>query len=165
MTAAFRIVRASLAALALAASLSATAWAGTTDRFEDSSVITRTYSCGVVEMTTVSLEGTAYLDEDGTWIRTLIRFEFDGTLTDPTTGEQIGLKGRQVAVEAPGELALSGQGVFIRVPGRGVVLHDVGRLVVNLADGSTVFSSAKVIEFDDPAAAGTADAAVCGLFD
>jgi hypothetical protein len=165
MTVLARTVRASLAALVLAGAVTATAFAGTTDRFEDAFVITKTYSCGVVETTNVSLVGTAYFAEDGTWIRSLVRFEFDGMLLDPTTGEQIDLKGRQLLAEAPGQFALAGQGTFIRVPGSGVVAHDVGRLIVNLPDGSTIFSSAKVIEFDDPDAGAMVDAAVCALFD
>jgi hypothetical protein len=165
MTALSRTVRASLAAVALAASLSGTALAGTTDRFEDNFVITKTYTCGVVETTEVSLVGTAHLADNGTWTRTLVRLDFDGVLTDPATGEQVDLKGRQLVSEAPGQFTLTAQGTFIRVPGSGVVLHDVGRLVVDLADGSTLFSSAKVIAFDDPDAQATSDAAVCGLFD
>jgi hypothetical protein len=155
------VTRIALAGALLLLSVAGTTLAGTTERFEDAFTIEKTYPCGVVEATEVSLVGTAFFDADGEWIRDQIRFEFDGTLTDPTDDESVELKGRQVALVQPGELALVGQGFFIRLPGTGVVLHDVGRLVINLEDGSTIFASAGVLTFEDMA---LADAAVCAQF-
>jgi len=57
-----------------------------------------------------------------------------------------------------------GQGYFIRVPVKGVVLLDVGRLVFDPETGNTLFQSAGVIPFDEDTEAAT-DAAVCSLFD
>jgi hypothetical protein len=156
---------AGFAGLILAAAIAVPVAANSTDRFSFDDVIHREYSCGVLETTQVYGDGTAYFGTDGAWLSTAIRFRYDGLFTDPATGTTIGAKGRQILTEQAGSIALRGQGTFIRVPGQGVVNLDVGRLVFDLADGTTTFASAKVIRFDDPDASARVDGAVCSLFD
>lgn len=102
---------------------------------------------------------------DGTWLGSTIRLRYDGLAVDPATGDSVELADRQIVAEGPDAIALIGQGTFIRLGGRGVVLLDVGRLVFDPANGSTLFSSAQAIAFDDPDAAARIDAVVCSPFD
>src|SRR5919106_369031 len=153
------------AGLLLALAIAGPAAANTQDRFSFHDELVETYSCGVVLTTQVSGEGTAHLAADGTWLFTTVRLFYDGVALDPTSGSRIELTGRQIAEEAPGAATSRGQGIFLRIPGSGVVLHDVGRLVFDPSDGSTIQASGKVIAFDDPTAAARIDAAVCSLFD
>jgi len=153
-----------LTALCLAAGVTGPVAANTRDTFTIADVAQRVYSCGVVETTTITGRGIASFDTDGTWISTLIQFTFDGTFTDPSTGRTIHQTSRQVLSEKGGIVALRGQGLFLRLPGEGVVLLDVGRLVVDVNDGSTQFATPKALRIDDPDAGATADAAVCGMF-
>jgi hypothetical protein len=156
---------AGFAGLILAVAVAVPVAANSTDRFSFDDVMHREYSCGVLETTHVHGDGTAYFGADGTWLSTAIRFRYDGVFADPATGTTIGATGRQILAEQAGSIALRGQGTFIRVPGQGVVNLDVGRLVFDLADGTTTFASAKVVTFDDPDAMDRLDAAVCSLFD
>ena len=156
---------AGFAGLILAVAVAVPVAANSTDRFSFDDVIHREYSCGVLETTQVYGDGTAYFGADGTWLSTSIRFRYDGLFADPATGTTINAKGRQILTEQAGTIVLRGQGMFIRVPGQGVVSHDVGRLVFELPDGTTTFASAKVIPFDDADAPARVDAAVCSLFD
>jgi len=155
---------ATIAGLFLALLLAAPAAANTTDRFTFDDTLVEAYSCGVVITTAVHGVGTAHLTADGTWLWTTIQLQYAGEAMDPASGETIALTGRQVITEAPGAATLRGQGIFIRVAGRGVVLLDVGRLVFDPSTGSTLSASAQVIAFDDPDAAARIDAAVCSLF-
>jgi len=156
---------AGFAGLILAVAVAVPVAANSTDRFSFDDVIHNEYSCGVLETTHVYGDGTAYFGADGTWLSTTIRYRYDGLFADPATGATIAAKGRQILTEQAGSVVLRGQGTFIRVPGKGVVNLDVGRLVLNPADGTTIFASAKVVRFDDPEAAARIDAAVCSLFD
>ena len=131
------------AGLILALAVAVPAAANSTDRFSFDDVSHNEYSCGVLETTQVH----------------------GGLFADPATGATIAAKGRQVLTEQAGSIVLRGQGIFIRVPGKGVVNYDVGRLVFDLPDGTTTFASAKVVPFDDPDASARVDAAVCSLFD
>lgn len=153
------------AALALAVSIAGPASANTRDRFTIDDVIENTYSCGVVETTHVLGRGTASFDADGNWLGTTIHFTYDGTFTDPATGRSIPERSSQTVTENDGLIATRGQGIFLRVAGEGVVLHDVGRLVFDPSDGSTVSATPKVIPFDDPDIGAKIDAAVCSMFD
>ncbi len=160
--------RPALAGLALAAAAVAVAVApasaNTTERFNFADTIVDRYSCSVTLTTNVQGDGTAHFASDGTWLSALIRVQYQGVVANPATGETIELTGRQIVTDAPGSVTSRGQGMFIRVPGKGVVLQDVGRLVFDPADGSTLAASAHVIRFDDPTAAARIDAAVCSLF-
>lgn len=159
----FRMAPAFLAGLLFLVA-AAPAVAQQTLRWTDRHDIDNTYTCGVVEETTATIDGTAYFDSDGTWVKDILRFSYEATLTDPVSGRTVAFGTRQVVLATPQTLAFAAQGLFIRVPASGAVLLDVGRLVVDPADGRTVFASAKVLGFDDPSVRDRLDAAVCSLF-
>ena len=150
-----------LAALALAGPVSA----NTTERFSFQDVIVDEATCGVVLTTQVSGDVTAHIANDGTWRFSQIKIRYSGVAVDPATGRTLQLPARQNIHERPDVIATSGQGIFIRVPGQGVVLHDNGHLVFDPGDGSTIKASAHVITFDDPTFEARLDAALCSLFD
>ena len=104
-------------------------------------------------------------DVDGTWVGTAIHLTYTGIFTDPATGRTITQVDHQNVTEADGVITMRGQGAFIRLGGEGVLLHDVGRLVFDPSDGSTVSATPKVLTFDDPDAAAKVEAAVCSMFD
>jgi hypothetical protein len=156
---------AGLAGLTLALGLAAPVAASTQQQFSFDNVISNVYSCGVIETTLVHADGVDTFGSAGEWLSTSIHFRYDGTLTDPATGRTIAQKGRQNLTIRDGIVASRGQGVFLRLAGEGVVLHDVGRLVFDPGDGSTISASAKVLPFDDPELLERTDAAVCGMFE
>jgi hypothetical protein len=149
-----------LATLILAAPVAA----NETVRWTDSHDITNTFSCDVIEETTATIEGTAFFDASGNWLKDVLRFSFDASFTDPATGKTITFTTRQVVLSDPGSRSFIGQGVFVRVPGLGAVLLDVGKLTIDPSDGSTIFRSAKSLAFDDPTVFDRYDAAICSLF-
>lgn len=153
------------AGLALALALAAPAVAQTQDRFTFDDEFVDTYTCGATLTTSVHGDGMARLAADGSWIATTVRLRYAGVAFDPATASTVHLTNRQILREEPGEATLIGQGSFIRLAGAGVVLMDVGRLVFSPADGSTLFASAQVLPFDDPATRDQLDDAVCSLFD
>ena len=161
-----------LAGLAAAGSLAvATASAGS-DRvvqFRDTAgPFTNVWgSCGAVETLAVTTHGTAFFDENGTWVRTVQHFFYDSVLTGPT-GRSIPFDGHQNAeFTAAGIVTLTGQGPNVRAPGSGLVYQDVGRLVFDETvpfPGETLFVSAKAVSFEafDPAVLGAAICSVIG---
>lgn len=156
---------ATIGGIALAIGLAVPASAQTHERFTIDDEFEKSYSCGVVETTQVHGDATAYFAADGSWRSTTIHFQYEGRFVDPATGDVIEQRARQNLTERAGEVSTRGQGIFLRLHGEGVVLHDVGRLVFDPTDGSTSFASAKVLAFDDPEAEARIDAAVCSLFD
>lgn len=156
---------AGLAGLTLALALAAPAAALTSERFAFDDVLVNVYSCGVVETTHVHGDGTSWFAADGSWQSDTIHFRYAGRFEDPATGTVIEQKGRQTLTIDAVDIASRGQGVFLRLGGEGVVLHDVGRLVFDPGDGSTLHATPKVIPFDDPESAARIDAAVCSMFD
>jgi hypothetical protein len=68
-------------------------------------LVPRRYSCGVVEDTTVVLDGTTYFDTDGSWLRNIIRFT-DNAFTDPASDMTIAFKTRQVVELTPETVTL-----------------------------------------------------------
>ena len=148
-----------LATLALAGPVAANEQVRWTDAHE----ISTTFSCGVVEHTTAAIEGIASFDAHGAWQKDVLRFSYDASYTDPATGRTIGNSTRQVVLANPATISWVGQGLFVRAPG-GVAMLDVGRLVIDQADGSAAFRSAKSLVFDDPTVFERYDAAICGLF-
>ena len=157
--------RLTLAGVVLALAVAAPVSANSSERFSWQEEIVDTSSCGVVLTTTILADVTVHLAGDGSWRSTAIRLRYDGVAVDTTTGASMDLTARQNLTEVPGgPITTRGQGIFLRVPGTGVVLHDVGRLVFDPSDGATLFRSAKVIPFDDPTAGARIDAAVCSLF-
>ena len=133
-------------------------------RWTDGHDITNVFSCGVVEDTTATIEGTAYFDAEGTWLKDILRFSYEAVYTDPASGETIAFATRQVVTANPDNLSFIGQGLFVRAGGSGALLLDVGRLTVDMADGSTLFASAKALALDDPTVFERYDEAICSLF-
>ncbi len=154
------IAASAVAVLALAAP----AAANETVRWTDTHDIDNVFTCGVVEDTLATISGTAYFAADGTWLKDIIRFSYAASYTDPATGETISYRTRQVVGANPDALVFRAQGTFVRTAGEGAVLLDVGRLVMDPADGSTIFKSAKTLAFDDPSTFERYDAAICSLF-
>lgn len=154
------IAASALVALAVAAPVAA----NETVRWTDTHDIDNVFSCGVIEDTVATIEGTAYFAADGSWLRDIIRFSYVATYTDPETGVTISYRTRQIVQGNPDNLVFVGQGTFVRVAGVGAALLDVGRLVMDPADGSTVFKSANTLAFDDPTVFDRYDAAICSLF-
>ena len=132
-------------------------------RWTDTHEIDNVFSCGVVEDTTASIDGTAYFDRDGNWVMDILRFSYAASYTDPATGATVSYRTRQVVTADPSDISLMGQGAFVRAQG-GARLLDVGKLTVNPADGSTIFRSAKALALDDPSVFERYDAAICSLF-
>jgi hypothetical protein len=144
--------------------LAAPAAANETFRWTDTRDIDTVFSCGVVEDTVATIDGTAYFAADGTWLKDIIRFSYAASYTDPATGVTISYRTRQVVEANPENIVLRAQGTFVRAGGAGAVSLDVGRLVIDPADGSTIFKSAKAIAFDDPTVIDRYDEAICSLF-
>ncbi|HET7726463.1 MAG TPA: hypothetical protein VFK54_03975 [Candidatus Limnocylindrales bacterium] len=154
------IAASALAVLALAAP----AAANETDRWTDTHDIENVFTCGVVEDTVATIDGTAYFAADGSWLKDIIRFSYEATFTDPVTGETASYRTRQIVEGNPDNLVFRGQGLFVRDRGNGAVLLDVGVLVMDPGDGSTVFQSASTLAFDDPTVFDRYDEAICSLF-
>jgi hypothetical protein len=150
-------------AMAATLALAGPAAANEQVRWTSAHEISNTFSCGVVEHTTAAIDGIASFDAHGDWERDVLRFSYDASYTDPATGRTIGNSTRQVVLANPATISWVGQGLFVRAPG-GVTLLDVRRLVIDQADGSTAFRSAKSLAFDDPTVFERYDTAICGLF-
>lgn len=144
--------------------LAAPAAANETFRWTDTDHIDNVFTCGVVEKTIATIDGTAYFASDGTWLKDIIRFSYAASYTDPATGVTIAYRTRQIVEANPEDIVLRAQGSFVRAGGAGVVVLDVGRLVIDPADGSTIFKSAKALAFDDPTVRDRYEAAICSLF-
>lgn len=153
------LVAGMLAGLALAAPVAA----NDAERWVDTHQIGNVFTCGVVEETTATIDGTAYFNAEGSWIRDILRFTYAASYTDPETGASVAYTTRQVVIANPESLTFLAQGAFVRAPGMGAVLLDVGRLTIDPTDGSTIFSSARTLGFDDTTD-GRYDAAICSLF-
>jgi hypothetical protein len=130
-----------------------------TVRFTSSDSFSRDHACGVVEEATIDIKGTAFFDAGGQWLRDIlvfsVRAEFTGPSGSLTTSSQ------QVAEFTPETGTLRGQGTFIHGGRIGVLVYDVGRLVFDSGDGSTLFATPNVIPFDDPNVGAAIDAALC----
>ena len=150
-------------AMALILATVAPALAGGTRsvRFGWSDQYTVAHPCGVVEDTSVTVRGTAFFDDSGAWTRDLVVFAYDGVYTGPSGSLEN--KTRQTAEFTPETGTLRAQGVFIHGGHVGALVYDVGRLVFDGSDGSTLFATPKVIRVDDPAAFQALDEALCDL--
>jgi hypothetical protein len=152
-----------LAVAALTLAVAGPASANDTERWTDSFPVSNTFACGVVEDTTVTLDGTAYFDVDGTWLRDVLRFTYQASYTQVATGTTISYLTRQIVLADADEVSLMAHGAFVRAQG-GARLLDVGRLVVDPGDGSTIFMSAQTLAIDDPTVFERYEAAICSLF-
>jgi hypothetical protein len=150
-----------IAALALAGPASA----NTIERFPFQEEFVDTASCGVVLTTQISGDVASHFGNDGTWRFTQVKIRYAGVALDTATGATLELPARQNILDSGDVVATSGQGIFIRLAGEGVLLHDNGHLLFNPGDGSTIMASAKVVPFDDPTLAARIDEALCSLFD
>src|SRR5262245_41971275 len=160
-----RALAAGSTAFVLALAIALPAAAATLDRFTIDEVIQNEYSCGVVEVTKIHGEGTRLWDGESL-VSISIHFVYEGTFTEPSTGRQITQRSHQNVTNRGGLfIATRGQGIFLRVGGEGVVFHDVGRLVFDPGNGSTLSATPKVLPFDDPTSGDRIDAAVCSMFD
>jgi hypothetical protein len=153
------IAASALVGLVLAAPVAA----NETVRWTDSHDISNVFTCGVVEDTVATFEGTAYFDADGNWVKDILRFSYEASYTDPATDETISYTTRQIVLADAATITLLGQGAFVRAQG-GARLLDVGRLTIDPSDGSTVFKSARALALDDPTVFDRYDAAICSLF-
>jgi hypothetical protein len=154
-----------VAGFMLALAATAPVAANTTERFVLDDTFSNEYSCGAVVTTRAVGDVIVHHGKDGAWLFGTIHIRYFGEAANPATGEVIHLTGRQIMLERPTAVALMGQGMFLHLPGEGVLLGDVGRFVFDPADGSTLASSSHVIRFDDPSGEARIDAAVCSLFD
>lgn len=128
-------------------------------RFASSDSWTVDHACGVVEQTTLDAQGTAFFDASGQWLQDTIVFSVRGVFSGPQGS--LATTSHQVGEFTPETGTLSGQGTFIHGGKIGVLVYDVGRLVFDVNDGSTLFATPKVIRYDDPAATAAIDAALC----
>jgi hypothetical protein len=119
------------------------------------------HDCGIVEAATVEVRGTAHFDGAGAWIKDIVSFKYRATYSGP--GGSFSNKTNQVGTFTPASGSLRAQGAFIHGGHIGTVVHDVGRLVFDMADGSTLFATPKVIPFDDPDGLARVDQALCDL--
>lgn len=113
--------------------------------------------CGLTEVGERHRSFTTFHDQDGREVRTLEQVFFEGTITNPTTGATFVDRGHATVMFEAGfanGFTLLGTVYNVRVPGEGLVLLDVGRLVVD-ANFNPVFQSAKVLSLAE------IDAAVC----
>ena len=150
-------------ALALIAATVTPALAGGTRsvRFSWSDHYMVDHPCGVIEDTTVTVRGTAFFDANGDWIRDQLVFAYDGVYTGPAGS--LANTTHQTGTFTPETGTLRAQGTFIHGGHVGTLVFDVGRVVFEGSDGSTLFATPKVIRLDDPAAFEALDQALCDL--
>ena len=156
------LAAAGAAILSLALAVPALAGGGWSEPFGFTEHDTIDRGCGIVEELTKEVRGRAYFDASGEWQRDIIHFTYTSVIRSTISGRSITAKGTQIGEFTPETGTIRGQGAFVRGPGEGVVVMDVGRLVFNLADGSTIFASPGVIPFDGDGIE-EADAALCEL--
>ena len=95
-----------------------------------------------------------FVDQNGTPIRQVIHVHFVGTLTNTSTGKAIPDEGNQIVTTdlLTGTSTTDGRVRVNTVPGEGVILAQVGR-VVRDADGNVVFFAGQndflTRDFDD----------------
>jgi hypothetical protein len=149
------------AVITLVGALPALAGGERSVRFEWSDQFTVQHDCGILETAAVEVRGTAYFDGSGEWIKDIVGFRYEATYSGP--GGLLSNKTNQVATFTPATGTLRAQGTFIHGGHIGTVVHDVGRLVFDSADGSTLFATPKVIPQGDPDAQARVDQALCDL--
>jgi hypothetical protein len=105
---------------------------------------TLTYDCGngvvLIDEVTEDLRFTTFFDQDGTPVRVTVHVTYFGVVTNPTSGQNVedlafftGIVDLVAGTDTTVGLYYSST-----VPGVGVVLHDIGRVVVN-ASGEVTF--------------------------
>jgi hypothetical protein len=103
----------------------------------------------LVEPFTFDLRLTTFVDEAGAPVRIQGHARFTGVVTNPVTGQSVEDLGRvTVTIDvATGSTTVTGLGYTSTIPGVGVVIHDVGRLVTQ-ADGTVTFEAGPHDVFD-----------------
>ena len=149
------------AGVMLGGALPALAGGGRLVGFSWSDSYSVSHDCGIVEAATVELRGTAHFDASGAWIKDIIDFKYRATYSGP--GGSISNRSNQVGTFTPDSGTLRAQGTFIHGGHIGAVVYDVGRLVFDRADGSTLSATPKVSPLDDPGALAQIDQALCDL--
>jgi len=114
--------------------------------FDDLTIKDRTCGFLIVEIFDGTVRITTFVDDDGNPTRIQIAALFQGTLTNPTTGESI--KGQQeliifLDVEQPTQETWAGLRFRAVFPEAGAVLLDAGRLVFDAETGEVFFEAGK----------------------
>ena len=130
-------------------------------RFSASDHYTVAHPCGVVEDTSVTVRGPRSSTRPAPGSEISWSSPYDGVYTGPSGS--LANKTHQTAEFTPETGTLRGQGTFIHGGHIGALVYDVGRLVFDTSDGSTLFATPKVIRLDDPAAMEALDEALCDL--
>jgi hypothetical protein len=139
--------------LALAATGAAFAGKRTSETFEFSDPFTGSFDCGAF---TATLSGhdkgrvTTWFDANGDPIKQLGRIQATETDVNPLTGKSIDVKtSLTVHVDfVAGTTTLTGVRNLSTVPGKGVVVQHVGRVVIG-PDGDPISLSGKFAEFEE----------------
>jgi hypothetical protein len=89
----------------------------------------------------VSRSIVQYYDQSGALLREVRHIFFTGTQTNDATGTWLPVDGNfhQVFNFVDGTFTTTGSGRHVTLPGSGIVLHDSGRIVINMADESALF--------------------------
>jgi hypothetical protein len=114
--------------------------------FDDLTIQDRTCGFLIVEVFDGTVRITTFVDDQGNPTRIRISALFQGTLTNPTTGESI--RGQQeliifLDVEQPTQETWAGLRFRAVFPGAGAVLLDAGRLVFDAETGGVFFEAGK----------------------
>jgi hypothetical protein len=143
----------------LVAALAPSALAGAPERFSYTDHFVVEHACGINETVDVAATVRGYFAADGTWLRDVVQYRYDSWFQGP--GGAFPLRATQTAIFTPTTGTLSGQGIFIRGHGLSIVYQDVGRFVFDRSDGSTIFATPKVLQFDDAEGFEAMEAALC----
>jgi len=143
---------AAVVTLALAAAAGAVAGKRTSETFEFSDPFSGSFDCGTF---TATLSGhdkgrvTTWFDENGDPIKQIGRIQATETDVNVTTGTSIVVK-TSLTVHmdfVAGTTTLTGVRNLSTVPGKGVVVQHVGRVVIG-PDGEPISLSGKFAEFE-----------------
>jgi hypothetical protein len=148
-----------LLATLLALAVAVPAAAATPAHWGYTDVFDAHHDCGIVEHVRAGVKGSSFFAADGSWLRDIVRYQYDSVFESTITGHTMTSSGRQIAEYTPDGLTQTAQGFFLRGAG-GVLVFDVGRLVLDW-DGGTTFRTPKSIAFDDDAAIAAFEATLC----
>jgi hypothetical protein len=112
--------------------------------FDDLTINDETCGFLIVEVFDGTVTTTTFFDAEGDPVRIQVQAFFQGTLTNPATGESI--RGQQQLVifrdfEAPTERTWAGLRFRAVFPGAGALLLDAGRLVFDVVTGDVSFEA------------------------
>jgi hypothetical protein len=112
--------------------------------FDDLTILDTTCGFLIVEVFDGSVTTTTFFDAEGNPVRTQVTAFFQGTLTNPDTGETI--RGQQELVifrnfDEPTKRTWAGLRFRAVFPGAGALLLDAGRLVFDVTTGEVSFEA------------------------